>query len=459
MTAYFLPYQRVWLADTSRLKIWEKSRRIGATYVQAYEDVVDASKADGSMDVWFTSANSDASKEYIRYAAMWARLLKIAADDLGEVVIDKESDIRALAIEFATGKRVYGLSSNPKSMRGKGGKLVIDEYAYHDNPDDLWAAAGPVILWGHPVRVLSTYNGSTNRFARLVTEARQGNKWSLHTTTIEDAVAQGIVEKITGKTKTTQAEREAFMAECREIAGDEATFAQEFMCVPMDANASWLDWESIIACEHEDAGKSDRYTGGDVYVGVDIGRKRDLTVIWVVEKVGDIAWTREVVSLKAATFAEQDHELDRIMAAYRVRRVCMDATGLGMKPVEDAQGRHGKYRIEGVTFTAAVKQELATITRQAFERATVRIPIDKAVRTAHRAVRRIQTAAGNIRFDADRTEAGHADEFWAHALALHAAEGSTYQPYYYESVKPGRDPIERDIKITSGIKAREGLIL
>ena len=32
------------------------------------------------------------------------------------------------------------------------------------------------------------------------------------------------------------------------------------------------------------------------------------------------------------------------------------------------------------------------------------------------------TVAGNPRFDADRTEAGHADEFWAHALALHAAE-------------------------------------
>ena len=39
-------------------------------------------------------------------------------------------------------------------------------------------------------------------------------------------------------------------------------------------------------------------------------------------------------------------------------------------------------------------------------------------------------AAGNPRFDAERTEAGHADEFWAHALALHAAEqpGARWKP-------------------------------
>ena len=31
---YFLPYQQRWLDDKSKIKIWEKSRRIGATYVQ-----------------------------------------------------------------------------------------------------------------------------------------------------------------------------------------------------------------------------------------------------------------------------------------------------------------------------------------------------------------------------------------------------------------------------------------
>lgn len=114
MAGYFLPYQSAWLRDKSRLKIWEKSRRIGATYVQSYEDVLDAARAEKPVDVWFSSADESAAKEYIRYCAQWATIAQAAATDLGEVVIDSEKDIKALVIEFANGKRIHGLSSNPR---------------------------------------------------------------------------------------------------------------------------------------------------------------------------------------------------------------------------------------------------------------------------------------------------------------------------------------------------------
>jgi len=35
-------------------------------------------------------------------------------------------------------------------------------------------------------------------------------------------------------------------------------------------------------------------------------------------------------------------------------------------------------------------------------------------------VKKETTAAGNIRFTADRSKSGHSDRFWALALALHA---------------------------------------
>ena len=196
--SYFLPYQLAWLKDTSRFKIWEKSRRIGATYVQAYEDVRDAARDDKPMDVWFTSADESAAKEYILYCGMWARVFQIAAEDLGEIVIDKDNDVKALAVQFANGKRIHGLSSNPKAFRSKGGKLVVDEYAYHKQPEEMWKAAQPIVLWGFPIRVLSTYTGKGNRYYRMVSEAKQGNRWSLHTTTLLDAVEQGLVSKIIG---------------------------------------------------------------------------------------------------------------------------------------------------------------------------------------------------------------------------------------------------------------------
>jgi phage FluMu gp28-like protein len=69
-----------------------------------------------------------------------------------------------------------------------------------------------------------------------------------------------------------------------------------------------------------------------------------------------------------------------------------------------------------------------------FEDKRVRIPVSRAIRDSHHAVRKTTTVAGNPRFDADRNEAGHADEFWAHMLALHAG-GDSAQPAAGESVE------------------------
>jgi phage FluMu gp28-like protein len=437
LKSYFLPYQIDWIKDPSRFKIWEKSRRIGATYAQSYEDVLDAARDENPMDVWFTSADESAAKEYILYCGQWARLFHLAAEDLGEIVLDKQNDIKALVVEFANGKRIHGLSSNPTAFRSKGGKLVVDEYAFHKQPEELWKAAQPIVLWGFPIRVLSTYNGKGNRYYRMVSEAKQGNRWSLHTTTLMDAVGQGLVSKIIGHA-ASEAEIEAFIADARATAGDEENWLQEFMCQPVDEATAWLTWDLITSGEHKDAGKPELYQGGDCYVGMDIARRRHLTIIWVDEKIGDVLVTREVVRMKNATFAAQDAELDRVFEQYKVRRCCMDQTGIGEKPVEDAKKRHGEYRVEGVLFTGPVKQHLAQGLKQRYEDRKVRTPEDKDIRAAHHAVRKTTTIAGNPRFDADQTELGHADEFWAHGLAVHAAE-ETQQPAAGSTVEPEAD--------------------
>ncbi|WP_119301130.1 phage terminase large subunit family protein [Dongia deserti] len=446
MSGYFLPYQAKWIADQSRFKIWEKSRRIGATYGQSYEDVIDASKADKPIDVWFTSADDSAAAEYIRYCEMWTRLYDIAAQDLGEIVIDRKDDIKARTIEFATGKRIHGLSSNPKAFRSKGGKLVIDEYAFHAQPEELWKAALPIITWGYPVRVLSTYNGKGNRYYRMVVEAKKENNWSLHTTTIAMAVEQGLADKILGRALTAE-ERAAWLQEQRDAAGDEETWLQEFMCQPVDEATAWLTWELITANEHPDAGKPEHYQRGPCYVGWDIGRKRDLSVMWVDELVGDVMWAREVVDMHRKTFAEQDAEFDRLMGTYDVRRACIDQTGMGEKVVEDAKKRHGEYKVEGVMFTLPAKQDLATRGKQMFEDKRTRIPPTRTIRESHHAVRKMTTVSGAPRFDAERSEAiGHADHFWAHMLALLAganlvppAAGSTIESKR-EDLRPASMP-------------------
>ncbi|MBF0426968.1 MAG: hypothetical protein HQL66_14235 [Magnetococcales bacterium] len=434
--SYFLPYQSAWLNDHSRLKIWEKSRRIGATYVQAYEDVRDAARATNPMDVWFSSADASAAKEYMRYCAQWARLLDAGARDVAEEVIDHAAAIKALVIEFASGKRIHGLSSNPTAFRSKGGKLVLDEFAFHRDDDALWRAAMPIITWGQPARILSTYNGKGNRYWQMVEEARRGNEWSLHTTTYAQAVAQGLADRISGH-PLDSTEREAWIEKTRREISDEEAWQQEYMCQPVDGATAWLPWPLITACEHIDAGQPKLHAGGPCYLGMDIARRGDCTILWVIEQVGDIFWCREVVRLQRARFDEQDAALDRVMRRYAIKRACIDQTGIGEKPVEDAQNNYGKQRIEGVVFTATVKHDLAILGKQLFESQRVRIPADAYIRQSHHAVQRLLTSAGNPRFDAERTEGDHGDAFWAHMLALHAAAEPSADFASWKSSGPG----------------------
>lgn len=99
--------------------------------------------------------------------------------------------------------------------------------------------------------------------------------------------------------------------------------------------------------EDEKAGRPDLYAGGPSFIGIDIGRRRDLFAAIVLEEVGDVLWVREIAERRDATFAEQDMILDDLMSRYRVMRVCMDQTGMGEKPVEDAMRRYGTSRVEG----------------------------------------------------------------------------------------------------------------
>ena len=44
----------------------------------------------------------------------------------------------------------------------------------------------------------------------------------------------------------------------------------------------------------------------ELYLGVDIGRKRDLTIAWLFEKVGEVLWSRVLLTMKGISFDEQE---------------------------------------------------------------------------------------------------------------------------------------------------------
>ena len=109
-----------------------------------------------------------------------------------------------------------------------------------------------------------------------------------------------------------------------------------------------------------------------------------------------------------------------------IRRACIDATGMGA-PLAESLAREFGPRVEPVVFTAALKEDLAFRTKRRMEARLSLLPDTREIRRAFSAVKKFVTPSGNLRFDAVRTEAGHADEFWAKALADLAADAQAHR--------------------------------
>ena len=421
-----LPYQARWVADDSGLKVIEKSRRIGMSWAEAYDSVMYSGENRGN--IYYQSYNLDMTRGFITDCAEWAAALQVGADAIGETLIelDEGDPVRAFRLGLASGREIVAMTSAPRAFRSKGrpGDVgIIDEAAFIDDLQEVLKAAMAFRLWGGRIRVLSTHNGEGSPFARLVCSIRDGERpGSLHTCTFADAVAEGLGQRRMEVLDLpwSPAAEAAWVQETRDEYGPDA--AEELDCVPAAGDGAWLTWAQIHGVEHPDAGKPELFAGGRTLIGNDIARRRHLWVAWVIELVGDVAWTREIVELKDRSFAVQDDTLDELVERYHPTAIAMDQTGMGEKPVEDAQRRYGSQRVEGVLMTPPTRLALAGALKRRCEDVTLRIPAETAVRQDLHAVRKVAGPIGAPRLVASDDENGHADRFWSAALACGGAE-------------------------------------
>jgi len=421
-------YQSKYILDDSHLIIVEKGRQIGLSYAASYKAVRLAGAKDARLDVWVMSRDEIQAKQFLLYCKRWARVLKFASEDLGDVLLDSDKDITAHVLKFANGLCIYCVSSNPDAIVGKSGHVILDEFALHKDQRQLYAVAKPVTQWGGTLTIISTHRGSQTVFAEIIRDIKErGNKmgWSLHTIPIQTAVDQGIVEKINAATGRNET-REAWLARQRAECLDEEQWLQEYCCIPADESSAFISYEMISGCEDDSARKDFAYLqqcGNPIYLGFDVARTTDLSVIDVEEKMGDVFWERMRLEMRGKSFGEQESELYRLMGLPTLRRASIDSTGLGMQLAERAIARYG-YRVEAVRFTGPVKEELAFPLRAAHEDRTLRYAKDEKLRADLRGIKKETTASGNIRFAGESADS-HCDRFWAKALAVHAGKTTT----------------------------------
>lgn len=424
---FFLPYQTAWIKDKSRRKIIEKARQIGLSWATSYSDVREAST--DRRDIWVTSRDEIQARLYLEDCAKWAKILNTAASYLGEQVIDDEKNAKAFVLEFSNGARIYSMSSNPDAQAGKRGSRRLDEYALHKDQRKLFDIANPGTTWGGSLAIISTHRGSNTFFNTLVQEAREGGNpkgFSLHRVTLQDALDQGFLRKLKSKLPPDDPVQEmdeaAYFDHVRASCASEEAFLQEYMCVPADDNTAFISYDMIDGCTMPVAEEWQTMIDPrcEYYMGVDVGRTHDLTVIFLLEKRGNVLTTRRMIEKSKATFAEQAAAIDEYAALPWVRRCCIDSTGIGRQLAEERRAKFGR-KVEDVLFTNGVKEDLAITLQRAMQDRAVRLPYDLKLAADLRSVKKTTTAAGHDRYAGERNADGHADRFWALALALHAA--------------------------------------
>ncbi len=315
-----LQYQKEWLRDTSPIRLWEKSRRIGASWIVACESVLTSGAISG-MDSWYIGYNEAMTREFVQDCKFWAKHFQLAAKEMDEVLVEeKNKSYLILEIKFLSGWKIKALSSRPENLRGKQGKVVIDEAAFHDNLSGLLKAAIALIIWGGRVDVLSTHNGKENHFNKLLEEVKAGKKnYSLHRTTIDDALDQGLYKQIclVLKKEWTEEKENNWRQDLIDQYGFDAN--EELFCVPLTAGKGLFfkreqfiilkqlpdDVQWFRAWDKAATFPSKANPDPDYTVGVKMGYSKKLE-IWIVADVIRGQWDVNTVQSKIKFAAVND---------------------------------------------------------------------------------------------------------------------------------------------------------
>ena len=344
-----------------------------------------------------------------------------------------KTDIFTQQVEFGNGSRIIALPANPETARSYEGHVVLDEYGFHQDARKIYEAVAPSITRGYTLAIISTPNGQQGQYYDLAKEAglvdgRPSNtRWSAHKTDIFEAITQGCKDRDGNVLDIADLRADCF---------DDEMWLQEYCCQFLSTSSQWIPPELFDAnveqlvtedlctsvAELDDRGYE------NLYAGWDIARHKDLSVIWVVEKLGDVTVTRGVIELTKMPTPAQTREAEALLARRAdgrrpiVFRMSMDTGSMGLAMYESLLQKFGHGQVEGVSFTLANKENMAVHTKRRMEQHKTRIPDTDAIRNSFRLVKKTATATGQARFDSEHdAKYGHADHWWACCLAEQAA--------------------------------------
>ena len=409
-----LPYQQEALENIQKHKysvlLW--SRQTGKSFLLSYFAIKRCIELNNHK-VLVISPSERQSKEFMDKVRLHISVLKLTKIDFFEDTI-----ANILEARFPNGSRIIAVPSKPETVRGFTGDVIMDEASFFDKGHEVYQAVFPTITRRKEYKLIaiSTPRSKKDIFYFLWETAKDDPLWYRMKLTIYDAVAKGL--KIDPE-------------ELKRGIKNERAWKTEYLCEFLDEDEVLLPYQVIQSCEEENVIVDDlRKLEGDIYVGIDIARRHDLTVISILEKLSNTLYLRKLEILQNIPFSEQFKIIDHISAF--ARKVAIDETGIGMQMAEELEKKWGD-KIIRLYFTNKIKEELAERLKVAFQDKVIRIPADNDLREDLHSVKRTITDAGNVRYEGN-TQDSHADRFWSIALAVYASsqeENKILGPMYF----------------------------
>ncbi len=301
------------------------------------------------------------------------------------------------------GYSIIALPNNFRSLEGFNGDLIFDEFHLYHNQRRIWTSVVPSITAvGGSVTICGIPFLAGSFWWEIVEEYK--GKWKqfeLYKMTIHDAVKRGMV--VPGG-----------IDELRELY-DSESWAMMFECQWSEDGKSLLGWDLL----HEIAtGSEVRIWDGQIYCGVDVGRTNDKTAVVNIGIIEDGTFRLlHYEAKKNMPFEQQRMWLEDIFRMYNIVRMNIDETGIGKHLAEQLTTAHPRNAY-AKHFTRELKEILALNLLKLCEDKQLILPNDLELLSQLHAVKKKSTPSGQITYDAARDESGHADLFWAVALAV-----------------------------------------
>ena len=463
-------WQDDFIKNTSRFSSVLKSRQIGFSFIVAIKGLVKAmDPARRKYTKQFVSYNEDDAQEKIRYAREFY-------DSIPNQYKKRLVHSTATMLEFEDegGKTTSRLISLPcRPPRGKNGDVCLDEFAIYlpRLSKEIYTAASFCTLRRGCIEVGSTPLGTIGKFYEICTDREKYPNYDRYfipwwyTSVMCNDVKKAVVEA-----KDMQTDERVMLFGSDRLKdiymnSDLEDFQQECECTFIDAASSYISLELIYAntpgrreddiplnieddeeyfnanrnveihsysepCDIIAAYDPEKH-GSPLFLGYDVARTRDAVAFYL---MGEINGKKRAVmrcEKHNIKFSEQKSIFCSLMDNLPIFRGCIDCTGMGMSIYEDLEEKYGD-RVEGITFTPQNKEVLAMDVKKGLENNEFELENDRDFHNQIHSIKRSPTMGGHFRYDAERNEKGHADSFWAWALANHATLNTNREPDFYK---------------------------